>query len=42
MRGINLYRIESGPRLTGRWTAFPGDGSIRSETLTFLKRLSED
>jgi hypothetical protein len=42
VRGINLYRIESGPRLVGRWTAFPGDGSIRTETLTFLKRLGEE
>jgi hypothetical protein len=42
VRGINIYRIETGPRLVGRWTAFPGDGSIRTETLTFLKHLGED
>ena len=42
VRGVNLYRIESGPRLVGRWTSFPGDGSIRTETLTFLKRLGEE
>jgi hypothetical protein len=42
VRGVNLYRIESGPRLVGRWTAFPGDGSVKSETLTFLKKIGED
>jgi hypothetical protein len=42
VRGVNLYRIESGPRLVGRWTAFPGDGTVRSETLTFLKPLGEE
>jgi hypothetical protein len=42
VRGINVYRIETGPRLVGRWSAFPGDGSIRSETLTFLKKIGED
>jgi len=42
VRGVNLYRIESGPRLVGRWTAFPGDGAIRSETLTFIRPLGEE
>lgn len=42
VRGVNLYRIETGPRLVGRWTAFPGDGQLRTETLTFLKRLGEE
>jgi hypothetical protein len=42
VRGVNLYRIEPGPRLTGRWAAIPGDGSMRTETLTFLKRMEED
>jgi hypothetical protein len=42
VRGINVYRIETGPRLVGRWSAFPGDGSIRNETLTFLRKLGED
>jgi hypothetical protein len=42
VRGVNLYRIESGPRLVGRWSAFPGDGNIRTETLTFLKRLGDE
>jgi hypothetical protein len=42
VRGVNLYRIEPGPRLVGRWSAFPGDGSIRTETLTFLKRLGDE
>jgi hypothetical protein len=45
VRGVNLYRIEdtkTGPRLIGRWAAFPGDGTMRSETLTFIKRIGED
>ena len=41
VRGANLYRIETG-RLVGRWTALPGDGRIRTETLTFLKKLDEE
>jgi hypothetical protein len=39
IRGINLYRIESGPRLIGRWASSPGPGVVQSETLTFLKKL---
>ncbi len=42
VRGVNLYRIEPGPRLIGRWTAIPGDGAVKTETLTFLKRLDEE
>lgn len=42
MRGVNLYRIEEGPRLIGRWAALPSDGSVRSETLTFLKKIEDD
>lgn len=42
VRGINVYRIEKGPRLVGRWTSFPGDGTIKSETLTFLRKIGED
>ncbi len=42
VRGVNSYRIESGPRLTGRWATLPGDGVLRNETLTFLKNLDED
>jgi hypothetical protein len=41
VRGANLYRIETG-RLVGRWTALPGDGRIRTEVLTFLKKLEEE
>src|SRR3954471_10371857 len=36
VRGVNLYRIDSGPRLTGRWATLPGPGVMQSETLTFL------
>ncbi len=42
VRGINLYRIESGPRLVGRWASAPGPGVVQSETLTFLKKLDLD
>lgn len=41
VRGVNLYRIESGPRLVGRWATMPGDGTVRTETLTFLKKMEE-
>ena len=42
IRGINLYRVETGPRLTGRWASVPGPGVMQSETLTFLKQLEEE
>jgi hypothetical protein len=42
VRGINLYRIEPGPRLVGQWATLPGNGIINSETLSLLKRLGED
>jgi hypothetical protein len=42
VRGINLYRIEKGPMLNGRWATLPGDGTLKTETLTFLKRLGEE
>lgn len=42
LRGVNLYRIEPGPRLVGRWATLPGGGVMQSETLTFLKSLGED
>jgi hypothetical protein len=42
LRGINLYRIEKGPMLTGRWATLPGDGTLKTETLTFLKRLGDE
>jgi hypothetical protein len=42
MRGVNMYRIEPGPRLVGRWATAPTDGTVRSETLTFLKKLDDD
>lgn len=42
IRGVNLYRIESGPRLVGRWASVPGPGLLQSETLTFLKPMEED
>jgi hypothetical protein len=42
IRGVNLYKIESGPRLTGRWASIPGPGVLQTETLTFLKRVEKD
>jgi hypothetical protein len=42
VRGVNLYRIETGPRLVGRWATLPGPGVMQSETLTFLKSLEDD
>lgn len=42
IRGISVYRIvgaATGPRLVGRWTTIPGDGTIRLETLTWLRSL---
>ena len=42
VRGINVYRIEAGPRLAGQWATLPGNGTINTETLTLLKRLSDD
>jgi hypothetical protein len=41
IRGVNLYKIAPGPRLTGQWASLPGDGFVQSETLTFLKKLEE-
>ena len=42
VRGVNLYRIEAGPRLNGRWATVPGPGVMQSETLTFLKAVEEE
>jgi hypothetical protein len=42
VRGVNMYRVESGPRLVGRWATLPGNGLLQSETLTFLKGMDED
>jgi hypothetical protein len=42
IRGVNLYRIESGPRLVGRWASAPGPGVVQSETLSFLKKLDPE
>ena len=42
VRGINVYRIEAGPRLVGRWASVPGPGVLQNETLTFLKKLEPE
>lgn len=36
---VVLYEIEAGPKLVGRFTDLGGDGTLRSETLTFVKPL---
>ena len=42
VRGINVYHIEKGPRLTGEWATLPGRGTVNRETLTFLKRTDSE
>jgi hypothetical protein len=42
IRGVNLYKIESGPRLVGRWASVPGPGIVQNEVLTFLKKLDPE
>ena len=42
VRGVNVYRIEPGPRLVGRWATLPGTGVLQSETLTFLKSVDAE
>jgi hypothetical protein len=45
IRGVNLYRAETGPtgpRLVGRWATLPGNGATQTETLTFLKALDPE
>ena len=41
VRGVNLYKIAPGPRLTGHWATLPGDGFLQRETLTFLKKVDD-
>jgi hypothetical protein len=42
VRGVNLYQIQSGGRLSGRWATLPGPGVMQTETLTFLKGLDQE
>lgn len=42
VRGVNLYTIQSGGRLSGRWATLPGPGMLQSETLSFLKALDDE
>ena len=42
VRGVNMYRVEPGPRLIGRWATLPGNGMTQTETLTFLKPLDPE
>ncbi len=36
---VVVYEIEKGPKLTGQFTELGGDGTVRTETLTFVKKL---
>jgi hypothetical protein len=36
---VVVYKVEPGPKLVGRFTELGGDGALRSETLTFVKKL---
>jgi hypothetical protein len=36
---VAVYEVQPGPKLVGRFTELGGDGGLRSETLTFLKKL---
>jgi hypothetical protein len=42
VRGVNLYKIEPGPRLVGRWASMPGPGRLQDEILTYLKPLDPE
>lgn len=42
VRGVNMYKIDPGPRLSGRWATIPGPGIVQTETLTFLKNLDAE
>jgi hypothetical protein len=42
IRGVNVYKIEPGPRLVGRWATIPGPGVQQHETLTYLKNLEAE
>jgi hypothetical protein len=42
VRGVNLYQIQSGGRLSGRWATLPGPGVMQQETLTYLKGLDDE
>lgn len=42
VRGVNMYKIEPGPRLVGRWASMPGPGRLQDEILTFLRPLEPE
>lgn len=42
VRGVNLYKIEPGPKLSGVWAALPGPGIQQRETLGFVKPLEPE
>jgi len=42
IRGVNLYKIEPGPRLVGIWATLPGPGIHQRETLIFLRNLDKE
>lgn len=42
VHGVNLYRVEKGPRLVGRYAASSGPGVLATERLTFLKEIEPE
>lgn len=45
VRGVNVYRVDGTkerPKLVGRWATIPGNGTVQSETLTFIKGMEKD
>lgn len=42
IRGVNLYKIEPGPRLVGIWATLPGPGLHQRETLVFLRNFDKE
>lgn len=40
-RGVSVYKIEPGPKLTGRWVGLPGTPRSWRESLSFGKALED-
>lgn len=41
-RGINVYRIEAGPKLIGKWAILPGNGQMSDESLLWLRAFDKE
>lgn len=42
IKGVNSYKIERGPYLSGVWSTFPGQGARNKEVLVFLKSMEAE